>query len=394
VRLLHVIASVDPRGGGPPEGLRQYCLCAARLGHVFEVASLDPPGATCVEAFPARVHALGPPRTAYWYGAAARPWLDDNVARYDAVLVHGLWSYHVYAAWRACRRARVPHYVFTHGMLDPWFKRRYPLKHLKKWLVWPWADYRALRDAAGVLFTTEEEAHRAPGSFRLYSARPRVVGLGIIAPPPDAARQRESFLAAFPALRGQRFILFLGRIHPVKGCDLALEAFAQAAASDAALRLVIAGPGPAREIAVLRSLAARLAIGARVTWTGMLSGAAKWGALRAAEALILPSHHENFGVAPVEAMACGTPVLVSDKVSIWREIVAAGAGLVAPDTRAGTTRLLRDFLALPSAARRAMGERAIVCFEREFGIERATARLLEALGAEPPAPAPTLAGAS
>lgn len=392
MRLLHVIASVDPRGGGPQEGLRQYCLCAARLGHVFEVASIDAPEASCVRAFPAPVHALGPPRTAYWYGESVRPWLEANVARYDAVVVHGLWSYHVYAAWRACRRARVPHYVFTHGMLDPWFKRRYPLKHAKKWLVWPWADYRALRDAAAVLFTTEEEMRLAPRSFWLYRARPRVVGFGIVAPPQDPTGQREALFAAFPALRGKRFVLFLGRIHPKKGCDLAIAAFARAAVRDGSLCLVVAGPGPAREVAALRGLADRLGIGTRVLWTGMLSGAAKWGALRAADAFILPSHQENFGVAPVEAMACGTPVLVSDKVSIWREIVAAGAGLAAPDTRAGITRLLGEFLALPAEARRAMGERAIACFEREFGIERATARLLEAVGGECPGAAHALAG--
>ena len=63
------------------------------------------------------------------------------------------------------------YFVFTHGMLDPWFKRTYPLKHLKKWLYWPWAEYRVLRDAQAVLFTCEEERILARQSFWLYKCK-------------------------------------------------------------------------------------------------------------------------------------------------------------------------------------------------------------------------------
>jgi hypothetical protein len=76
----------------------------------------------------------------------------------------------------------------------------------------------------------------------------------------------------------------------------------------------------------------------------MLSGAAKWGALYGCEAFVLPSHQENFGIAVVEALACGKPVLISDQVNIWREIVEDGAGLVEGDTEEGVEKLLRNFL--------------------------------------------------
>ena len=108
----------------------------------------------------------------------------------------------------------------------------------------------------------------------------------------------------------------------------------------------------------------------------MLEGDAKWGAFHACEAFLLPSHQENFGIAVVEALACGKPVLISDQVNIWREIEADGAALVAPDTLDGTQSLLRRWLALPDAARAAMGQAARRCFETRFEIGRAAERLL------------------
>ena len=77
---------------------------------------------------------------------------------FDAVIINGLWQYHSFGAWRALRGTATPYYVFPHGMLDPWFKRSFPLKHLKKWLYWPWAEYRVLRDARAVIFTCEAES--------------------------------------------------------------------------------------------------------------------------------------------------------------------------------------------------------------------------------------------
>ena len=113
----------------------------------------------------------------------------------------------------------------------------------------------------------------------------------------------------------------------------------------------------------------------------MLQGELKWGALLAAEAFILPSHQENFGIAVAEALAVGTPVLISDKVNIWREIEADGAGLVAPDTLDGTVSLLERWLALSPAARQQMGERARACFTAHFEMRRETENLLAVIRA-------------
>jgi glycosyltransferase involved in cell wall biosynthesis len=376
MRILHVIASVDPKAGGPREGLRQYGTRAVALGHTVEVATLDAPGEPFLADFPLRTHALGPGYSAYRYTPGLIAWLKEHAPRYDAVIVNGIWQYHVYGAWRALRKAKVPYFVFTHGMLDPWFKHTYPLKHLKKWLFWPWAEYRLLRDARAVLFTCEEERRLASQSFWLYRANEAVVNYGTSTPPANAAELRESFLTRFPELRGKRLLLFLSRIHEKKGCDLLIEAFARVAAQDPLLHLVLAGPAAPELRAKLAAQVERLGLGARVTWPGMLQGDLKWGAFYACEAFVLPSHQENFGIAVAEALGCGVPVLISDKVNIWREIEADEAGLVAPDTVQGTADLLQRWQGLTPPQRAAMASNALRCFTSRFRVEAMASSIL------------------
>jgi glycosyltransferase involved in cell wall biosynthesis len=187
------------------------------------------------------------------------------------------------------------------------------------------------------------------------------------------------FFERFPELEGKRICLFLGRIHEKKGCDLAIMAFAKVLSHDADWRLVFAGPDQVGWQQQLEEMAAGLNIGDRVKWIGLTKGDVKWGLLRSAEVLFLPSHQENFGIVVAEALACGTPVLISDKVNIWREVEEHAAGLVAPDDLAGAIRLLSMWTAMGPAEKLKMRARAKECFESEFEIERAAKGLIAVL---------------
>lgn len=367
MKILHILPSVDPTGGGPMEGVRQYGTCAEKLGHEIDVLTLDDPASNFLQGYPLRIFAIGPSKSRYAYNPRLVDWLLSHANQYDAVIINGLWMYHGFGAWRALRKMKVPYFVFTHGMLDPWFKRTYPLKHLKKWLYWPWAEYRVLRDATRVLFTCEQERILARDSFWLYKAKEAVVNYGAGRPPDlEPQRLRDAFLGAHPELRDKRLFLFLSRIHVKKGCDLLLKAFATVAGKDPALHLVMAGPCADSYLTELKTLAQQLGISDRVSWIGMVKGDQKWGAFCAAEAFVLTSHQENFGIAVAESLACGLPVLISNQVNIWREIEADHAGFAEPDTVEGATNLLEKWMRLTPAERQQMSDNAKQCFQSRF----------------------------
>jgi glycosyltransferase involved in cell wall biosynthesis len=143
--------------------------------------------------------------------------------------------------------------------------------------------------------------------------------------------------------------------------------------------LIVAGPNDHAYGAEMKALAERLGIQSRITWTGMVTGDLKWGAFYQSDAFVLSSHQENFGIAVAEAMACGIPVLISNKVNIWREIKQDGAGLVAEDDLDGTTQLLRSWQTLSSDERSQMGRRALQCFTQRFHVQQSARSLIDAL---------------
>ncbi len=395
LHVLHVIARLAPSEGGPPEMLRQLAVNYREIGDTLEVATLDVPGAPYLRDCRFPVHAFGPGFTRYGLSRPMLRWLRANAHRFDLIVINNVWLFPAVAAFLAAHHARVPYAVFTHGALDVFFKQRYPFKHLKKLLYWP-LQYHILHNASAVLFTSELERELALASFRPNQWTSMVVPYGTNPPGGDPREQQDAFFAAVPALRDRRFLLFLSRIHEKKGCDLLLDAFARIAGQYPDIDLVIAGPDQMQLQSQLQARAERAGIASRVFWPGMLQGAAKCGAFRAAEAFVLPSHQENFGIAVAESLACGTPVLISDQVNIWREIAESGAGLVEPDTAEGTERLLRRWLSLTAAERSTMTGAAERVFHARFSL-RPAAESIHALGeflssATPEHPLPDRAG--
>jgi glycosyltransferase involved in cell wall biosynthesis len=369
-RLLHVVASFAPAAGGTTEAIRNLAQCC--VGAV-EVVCLDDPGAAYVQGQSFPVHALGPPQGNYRWTPKLQPWLAENLDRFDGVVIHGLWQYHGYGSYGVVH-GRLPYVVFPHGMLDPYFKRAFGLKHLKKQVYWLAREHRMLRDARAVCFTTAIERDSSAKTFWPGGWKSAVVSLGTLEPGGEPSAQREAFLARFPGLRGRRFFLFLSRIHRKKGCDLLLEAFGRA---DTDWDLVMAGPDEEGLQGELEAQAARLGISGRVHWTGMLEGDLKWGALRAAEVFVLPSHQENFGIAVVEALACGVPVIISDKVNIWPEIAQDKAGIVKADTADGTYEGMAEFLGMGPEERLQMIRNGIDCFRARYEMGRSAQALSE-----------------
>lgn len=391
VMLLHIIASIDPTGGGPIEGVLQQARLRSSTDYEIHIASLDPTGTSILDNCPAQVHALGNNRSQepswfrylpwrhYGYEPKAAAWLKANIRNFDIVVVNGLWNYSTLAARRALVGSGVPYVVFTHGMLDPWFKKTYPLKSLLKQLFWLFCEGPLLNNAGAVLFTTEDEKFVSRNAFWPYRVKERVVGYGCGDAPGDPVEQEAAFRTNLPSLGNRKYLLYLSRIHPKKGCDLLIESFAKFAKQNPELDLVIAGPDQTGWKSALVAQAKALGIDSRIHWPGMVKGDIKWGAYRGCEAFVLPSHQENFGIVVAEALAASKPVLISNKVQIWREIDAANAGLVENDDQTGTDRLLERFLALPPDQRTEMAKAARILFLDKFEMSQAVQTINSAL---------------
>ena len=373
MRLLHVVHSCNTLAGGVAEAVNRLAEAAAKVDYETEIATCDEPSASFLEELDVAARGFGPASDSSYHSCPTLgEWLMDSASGFDALVSHGLWQYPSVAVRKAARKADKPYFVYPHGMLDPWFKSHYPWKHIKKTFFWWFRQARILRDAKAVCFTTDEERRLARGTFRPYRCNEVVTGLGVAEPPLDSDAQKNAFNEKFPCLRNKRTLLFLGRIHRKKGIDLLLQAFEEL--STANDHLVVAGPKEDGFFAEeLVRASGRFAD--RITWAGMIRDDLKWGALRVADALILPSHQENFGMVVAEALAVGTPVLITDKVNLWREVVDDRAGKVSADDLSGIRSLMREWKN-PAFAKLAPNARP--CFEKRFRINTA-ARNLAAL---------------
>jgi glycosyltransferase involved in cell wall biosynthesis len=398
MNLLHVISSMDPAFGGLSQAVRNLVGPLKKLGVDSEVVSLDDPSNAFIKEDAFRIHAIGPWKGPWSYSANLSPWLKDNLDKFDAVIIHGLWLYHGYSTAKSIRefrsiktdtrhRARPRLFVMPHGMLDPYFQRaeERKLKAFRNWIYWKVIESKVVNGSDGLLFTCEEERELARQPFRPYKPKREInVGLGIQAPPLHVQGMDVSFQTKCPEVMGRTYILFLGRIHEKKGVDVLIKSFRtirSISASSQNVVLVIAGPGMDSSYgqSMKKLVEEDETLRATVFFPGMLRGDAKWGAFYGCTAFILPSHQENFGISVVEALACEKPVLISNQVNIWREIEDGRGGIVASDTLEGTTALLSKWVALSQEQQKQMGQNAKSVFEKKFAIDLVAKKFSEAI---------------
>lgn len=371
MRLLRVIGSVNPAAGGPINGLVNSSKRLIGKGHNIDTLTLDNPSSEWVSEFDLPLVTFNSFLGTYRYSPEFSKWLLSNVGRYDIVVIHGLWQFHSYATAAVCKKLSVPYVMFTHGMLDPWFNVGNPIKAFKKKLYWQLFERHTINNAACVLFTSEEEKSLAKKSFSPYSPTERVVAYGSPLPDVESELAKETFFSSFQILRNKKYVLFLSRIHKKKGIHLLIDALGQIQSLPDDFMLVIAGPDYNGLQAKLTKEIESQKLADRVMWLGMLKGEMKWGAYHAADVFILPSHQENFGIVVAEALSTETPVLITNKVNIWREIKAENAGFVENDDVNGVVRLLNRWLALDEIKKREMACRALACYKKHFSIDSA-----------------------
>jgi len=391
-KCLHVTASMDPRLGGVSQAIRTLADPSNYSDNVIlhEVASLDDPAALFPDT-PFILYKLGPAKSPWAYSAKLIPWLREHAIGYDIIVIHGLWLFHGFAVRKVLdslvsSQEKVPTcFLMPHGMLDPYFQKdpSRRIKALRNWFYWKFIEHRVINKSNGLLFTCEEERNLARQSFENYHpSSEHVVGLGITRPPDYASEMKTAFLEQCPELESETpYLLFLSRIHEKKGVDLLILAYAQLLLQGNLNLpdLVIAGPIDSEYALEMKKLAAEQLketwLFTKIHFPGMIQGQAKWGAFYGCEAFILPSHQENFGIAVVEALACGAPVLITKKVNIWKEIIANGGGIAEDNTLAGILFSLSNWFSLSEDEKDNMMQNAYKTFNKYFTIKSTSRRL-------------------
>ena len=420
MKILHLISSLNPKGGGVAKAVRDIIFGISLIDKniVNEVVCLDNLDDDFIKKDKFKIYALGQGKTAWNYNPKLYLWLKKNRKNYDKFIVHGLWQYNSFATNKLFKKTKLPYFVMPHGMLDPYFQKakERKFKAFRNNIIWKLIENKLVKNAECLLFTCEEEKLLARQTFKNYFPKnEQVVGLGIEAPPAFAEKMTTAFAEKVPQWNGKPFILFLSRINEKKGVDLLIKAhlnllgFKNLTGLELP-QLIIAGPLESNYAKQMQKLANSLAgadlqsvpdtkaqaapsnspeggefssplgrLGGAILFSGMLEGDAKWGAFYNCECFVLPSHQENFGIAIVEAMACRKPVLISNKVNIWREIVESGGGLVENDTEEGTYNLLKKYFSLPQENKNEMGENAFRTYQKYFSIEKSAERMLKVL---------------
>ncbi|MBX3372559.1 MAG: glycosyltransferase [Phycisphaeraceae bacterium] len=328
MRVLHVISGMDHRQGGPTFalfglagaqhaiGLDVTCFVGVRPGDSPELPD-------ALARIGVRIIRCGPCRGPLATCPTMRGDLGRAVADADICHIHGVWMQIQHEAVRACRVHGVPYIFRPCGMLDPWCLRQ---SRIRKMVYMAWRLRRNLNGAAAMHFTSETERRLvAPLGLRPPGlVEPGGVDLSEFAALPP----RGTFRALYPAVGDRAILLFLGRVHPKKGLDLLIPAFARV--RPPGWMLVIAGPDDRDSMGAIRRMVEVERLQDDVLFTGLLRGEARLAAFVDGDLFCLPSYQENFGVAVVEALAAGLPVIVSDQVNIHDDITRGEVGAVVP----------------------------------------------------------------
>jgi len=348
MRILHITPTISTEAGGVARSVQDTSKALAlegldveiltqNLGYIDLAWKDNPPPNLRLTLCP------GVPNRRL-YSSELKRLLPERIANCDVVHFHGMWLLLNVRAAKIARELGKPYVCSIRGMLDPWSMKQ---RGTRKRLFYKLWEKKRLAMAGAIHFTAEDELKKAqewvPAGVRTVVV-PNVINLELYMELPG----REVGRGLFPQVPADGpWVLFLSRIHEKKGLNFLIEAIKKLPERLAKTQLIIAGSGEDAYVASLKAQAEKLGIAGRVHFVGMVGGAKKAALYRTAEVLAIPTSQENFGLVFPEALACETPVMLTEGVDIHREILAAGGGYLIGQDVAGIVGQLVEALDHP-----------------------------------------------
>lgn len=354
--VVHYIPDIDQRSSGTATYMRMVVAALAHRVelHVFTHRSahqLDMPGS--------KVHYLPPFSLWGWQKMVVRQLVALHP---DVVHVNCCWMPACAAFQRAAQMLHIPVALTTHGMLEPWIMARH--YYTRKWPALRLYQAAALTRADMLVATAEREASHL--RTLAYNGRVCVIHTGIEI---GSIQIKASWVK-------RRTILFLGRIHQVKGIWCLLDALRMARAHMDGYRMIIAGEGEQRDIDHLHNCIQQWHLGDMAHYVGGKYGDDKWQLLRQADFLVQPSYTENFGLSIAEALAAGTPVITTNGTP-WKDLDAQYCGTCIATGEDALAQALISFVGLSASELEAMGRNGRQLIEARYSAQAMGQRMIE-----------------
>lgn len=367
MKFLYIISTLDRSYGGPVEGVKNVTNKLIELNHNVDILTLDNKIDRRSE-FKAKIFNPGHSFLNYKLNFKIIIWLLQNKNSYDYIIVNGVWQFHTLASRIALGKGH--YFLYVHGMLDPWFKERYKFKHLKKLIYWFLFERKNLQNSKKVLFTTYNEYLLAAQSFPFFSCNYLITGFGINSlknDNPSSLININSRLHYLLTLN-KRIFLHLGRVDPKKGTDILISVAKEMSLIRDDFIFIIAGPDKLLWSKKIKNKAQSLINKKIVLWCGEIEANEKLFLYNIADAFVLPSHSENFGSVVPEALSCGLPVIISNKVNIYDIIKKSKAGYICSNDHNSLKLKINQFLNLSNSDLNSMKNNASKCFMENFSL--------------------------
>ena len=362
-KILRIISSLNPEYGGPPAAIVDSTIALNKIGFKVDIVTHDNKESQFVKIKNTTIHNLGPSLLGdYNLNFKFTKWLIQNRSKYDLFIVHGLWQFNTLAARLFLKKK---YYVFVHGQLDPSYKKFF-FNKIKKFIYWNLIEKKNLKDSKFILLTNKKEKDLLNDTYvNTKGLKKKVVGYGILEPKYDTCKVKKIFYKKFKSLKDKDFYIYLGRFHNKKGCEIIMNAVKYFSLRKKPINVLMCGSNNIYKN-YLQKISKDLNIEKNIIWSNFLKNDIKLGALLSSKAMLLPSYGENFGVALVEAMACGIPVLTTNKVNIYNYIIENNAGYISSPNNVNFIKIINKFENLKKSNITQLKKNAYRCFKNNF----------------------------
>ena len=364
IKILRIIHTLDPAHGGPQNAIIDNSLSLIKNGISVDILTSDIRNYHFKKIKNLRIINKGPSLNDYGLNFRLFYWLLKNKKKYSFILIHGIWQFYTLAARILFKNK---YFVFIHGQLDPFFSLNL-IKKIKKKLYWFLIERGNLISSKSLLLTSDLEKKLIAKTYvDTNELKKIVINYGITKPNFDKKKVVEIFYKKFPKLKNKKFLLFLGRFHEKKGCDVLIKALKKIKNKNISINVLLAGPDNQYKND-LKSIVKKLELNNEIFWSDIISKDLKWGAITASKGMVLSSHGENFGVSLAESLCCGKPVLSTYKVNIYPKIMEYKCGLISKDTINDFEKILLKFNNFDHLKLKNYSKNAIKCFNNNFNL--------------------------